>query len=234
MTTAATTPARVPLSRERVLREAIRLADESGLDALTMRRLAQQLGVEPMSIYYHVRGKDAVVTGALDLIFEDVSAAATRATTPPPASWREHLRARILAARDVLQDHSWVPRALESRGTMTPALGSWVDTNVGVMRSGGLSWDLIHHAMHTLGSRQFGFSQELILDDPPGADGKVDVDAAAALGELMPNVRAMLVDVVHDDEVGTLGWCDDRTEFEFALDILLEGIERRARPAAAG
>ena len=232
MTTAATTPARVPLSRERVLREAIRLADESGLDALTMRRLAQQLGVEPMSIYYHVRGKDAVVTGALDLIFEDVSAAATRATTPPPASWREHLRARILAARDVLQDHPWAPRALESRGAMTPALGSWVDTNVGVMRSGALSWDLIHHAMHTLGSRQFGFSQELILDDPPGPDGTVDVDAAAALGELMPNVQAMLVDVVHDDEVGTLGWCDDRTEFEFALDILLEGIERRARPAA--
>jgi AcrR family transcriptional regulator len=234
MTTAATTPARVPLSRERVLREAIRLADESGLDALTMRRLAQQLGVEPMSIYYHVRGKDAVVTGALDLIFEDVARRAAAATAPPPASWREHLRARILAARDVLQDHPWVPRALETRGTMTPAFGSWVDANVGVMRSGGLSWDLIHHAMHTLGSRQFGFSQELILDDPPGADGQIDAAAAAALGELMPNVRAMLVDVVHDDEVGTLGWCDDRTEFEFALDILLEGIERRALPTAAG
>lgn len=111
---------------------------------------------------------------------------------------------------------------------MTPAFAGWVDTNVAVMRSGGLSWDLIHHAMHTLGSRQFGFSQELILDDPQGTDGELDPTAAAEFGRLMPNVQAMLQDVVHDDEAGTLGWCDDRTEFEFALDILLEGLERRA------
>ena len=228
MTTVATASRREPLSRERVLREAIRLADDGGIDALTMRRLAQQLGVEPMSIYYHVRGKDAVVTGALDLVFEDVARRAAAATTPPPSSWREHLRARILAAREVLVQHPWAPRALESRGTMTPAFAAWVDTNVAVMRSGGLSWDLIHHAMHTLGSRQFGFSQELILDDPQSADGEPDPTAAAELGRLMPNVQAMLQDVVHDDEVGTLGWCDDRTEFEFALDILLEGLERRA------
>ncbi|NLP83992.1 TetR family transcriptional regulator [Microbacterium sp. CFH 90308] len=229
MTTLATTTRREPLSRGRVLREAIAIADEGGIDALTMRRLAQQLGVEPMSIYYHVRGKDAVITGALDLVFEDVGERAARATTPPPPSWQDHLRTRILAAREVLLDHPWVPRALEARGTMTPAFATWVDTNVAVMRSGGLSWDLIHHAMHTLGSRQFGFSQELILDDPQGADGAADPAQAAALGALMPNVQAMLEDVVHEDEVGTLGWCDDRVEFEFALDILLEGLERRAR-----
>ena len=234
MTTVRATARRAPLSRERVLREAIRIADEGGIDSLTMRRLAQQLEVEAMSIYHHVRGKDAVLTGAIDLVFDDVTRRATAAVTPVPPSWREHLRARILTAREVLLLHPWVPRALESSGTMTPAVAAWVDANIGVMRSGGLSWDLIHHSMHTLASRQFGFSQELILDDPTDSEGEIDPVQAAALAQLMPNVQAMLQDVVHDDDVGTLGWCDDRAEFEFALDILLEGIERRAAGEGGG
>lgn len=227
--TTVTTPRRAPLSRDRVLRTAIELADEGGIDALTMRRLAQRLSVEPMSIYYHVSGKDAVVAGALDLVFADVTARAVAETTPPPPTWREHLRARILAAREVLLEHAWVPRAMEDRGVMSPSIAAWVDGNLAVMRGGGLSWDLIHHAMHTLASRQFGFSQELVLGDPQNAGGEVDSAAAAELAALMPNVQAMLAEVVHDDAAGTLGWCDDRAEFEFALDILLEGIERRAR-----
>lgn len=223
MSTAA--PARrEPLSRERVLRTAVEVADETGIDGLTMRRLAERLGVEPMSIYYHVRGKDAIVAGALDLVFDDVAAlAADRAT--PLAGWRSHLRGRILAAREVLLRHPWAPRALEDSGVMSPTIGEWVDGNVAIMHDGGLSWDLIHHSLHTLASRQFGFSQELILGDP---DGEVDPDAAAELAARMPHVTAMLQDVVHADDVGTLGWCDDQEEFEFALDILLEGIERRA------
>ncbi len=108
---------------------------------------------------------------------------------------------------------------------MTPAFASWVDGNVAVMRAGGLSFDLIHHAMHTLGSRQFGFSQELILAD--SSDAKVDPEAAAAMAPLMPNIIAMLGEIAHDDPDSIIGWCDDRAEFEFALDVLLDGIERR-------
>lgn len=217
---------RVPLTRERVLRSAIELADEDGLDALTMRRLADRLGVEAMSIYHHVRGKAAVVSGACDLVFEDVAALAADGPRHPDSQWRAILRARILAAREVLLAHPWMPRALETHGVMTPALATWVDGNVGAMRRGGLSFDLIHHAMHTLGSRQFGFSQELILDDD--GDAVADPEVAAAAAALMPNVTAMLMEISHDDPGSTLGWCDDRAEFEFALDILLEGIERRA------
>ena len=119
-----------------------------------------------------------------------------------------------------------MPRALELHGVMTPALATWVDGNVGTMRRGGLSLDLIHHAMHTLGSRQFGFSQELILDDD--GDQVADPAVAAAAAALMPNVTAMLMEISHDDPDSTLGWCDDRAEFEFALDVLLDGLERRS------
>ncbi|MET0735145.1 MAG: TetR family transcriptional regulator [Microbacterium sp.] len=216
---------RTPLTRERVLRAAIDLADAEGLDALTMRRLADRLSVEAMSIYHHVRGKDAILAGALDLVFEDVGARAAAAPPLPPEQWRAVLRRRILIAREVLLLHPWAPRALETSGVMTPAFATWVDGNVGAMSGGGLSFDLIHHAMHTLGSRQFGFSQELILAD--SSEAKVDPEAAAAMAPLMPNVLAMLGEVAHDDPDSVIGWCDDQSEFEFALDILLEGIERR-------
>ncbi|MFH8250684.1 TetR/AcrR family transcriptional regulator [Microbacterium sp. B2969] len=221
-------PRREPLSRERVLRTAIGIADSHGIQGLTMRRLAEGLGVEPMSIYYHVRGKDAIVSGAVDLLFVDVGARAASASASPDSGWRPVLRTRILAAREVMLEHPWVPRALESGGIMTPALATWINGNVAAMHDGGLSFDLIHHALHTLGSRQFGFSQELVLEDPRGADGEVDQQAAAELGGLMPHVAAMLGEVAHDDPDSTLGWCDDQAEFEFALDVLLEGIERRA------
>lgn len=217
---------RAPLTRKRVLRAAIELADTDGLDALTMRRLADRLGVEAMSIYHHVRGKAAVVSGACDLVFSDVNERVTAEPRHPESRWRDILRTRILTARDVLLEHPWMPRALETHRVMTPALAAWVDENVGTMRRGGLSFDLIHHAMHTLGSRQFGFSQELILDDD--GDAVSDPEVAAAAAALMPNVTAMLMEISHDDPDTTLGWCDDRAEFEFALDILLEGIERRA------
>lgn len=218
-------PQREPLTRERVFRAAIDLADEGGLEGLTMRRLADRLSVEAMSIYHHVRGKDAVLSGALDLVFADVGAEAAAEPSVSPTDWRAALRQRILVARRILLRHPWAPRALESHGVMTPAFATWVDGNVATMRAGGLSFDLIHHAMHTLGSRQFGFSQEIILAD--SSDAKVDPEAAAAMASLMPNVMAMLQDVVHDDPDSIIGWCDDQSEFEFALDVLLDGIDAR-------
>ena len=230
MTTARTererTTGREPLTRERVLRGAIALADEAGLNGLTMRGLANRLGVEAMSLYHHVRSKDAIVSGAIELVFTDIGQRAAALPQRADAQWQETLRERILAARAVLLQHPWMPRALELHGVMTPALATWVDGNVATMRRGGLSFDLIHHAMHTLGSRQFGFTQELILDDD--GDAVVDPAAAAATAALMPNVTAMMLDIAHDDPGTTLGWCDDQTEFEFALDVVLGGLARLA------
>jgi AcrR family transcriptional regulator len=237
-TSSVSDPARrAPLTRERVLHTAVEMADEAGIAAVTMRRLAEQLGVEPMSLYYHLPNKEAILDGIVDLVFREVEEAAgdfeAPAQTPsvPDPSWKAALRARILAARRVMLRHPWVPALLDSRSGLGLAQARYVDAVVGTLRSGGLSYDLIHHAMHALGSRMFGFTQE--LGEEPGASGGAggagetgEADALAQMAEHVPNLAAMLAVVAHDDPESTLGWCDDQFEFEFGLDIILDGLER--------
>ncbi|MFF5264388.1 TetR/AcrR family transcriptional regulator [Actinomadura viridis] len=219
---------RVPLSRRRVLRAAVGLADRDGLDSLTMRRLAQELGVEAMSLYHHVANKEAVLDGVVEVILGEIVAAVEEAEAPSPEEdWQGALRARILAAREVLLRHPWAPRVLETRTTGSPAFIAYMDHVVGLLRAGGFSFDLAHRALHVLGSRALGFTQELF--QPDGA-GTPDAEAAAMMEQMAgryPNLAGMLADAVHDDPDGTLGFCDDQFEFEFALDLILEGLERR-------
>jgi AcrR family transcriptional regulator len=217
---------RSPLTRDRVLDAAIELADRDGLEALTMRRLADGLGVEAMSLYYHLTNKNAILDGVIERTFAEIEVAAGGfGVAADPATWKERVRARILAARRVMLRHPWMPAVLESRSTMVPNFARYTDAIVGLMASGGLSHDLIHHAMHALGSRAYGFSQELRMDGDGGADAEANMQEMMAL---TPHITAMLADVMHDDPESTLGWCDDQSEFEFGLDLLLDGLERRA------
>lgn len=228
------TAQRPPLTRERVLRTAMDLADRDGLDALTMRGLADELGVEAMSLYYHLPNKSAILDGVVEVAFEEIERevggldAATAGAGPE--TWSAALRERILGARRVLLRHPWVPVVMESRATFGPTMARYVDGIVGLMRAGGLSHDLIHHSLHALGSRMYGFVQELGPDD--NSSTPTDPAEVEAMAALAPNLAAMLAEVAHDDPDSTLGWCDDQTEFEFGLDILLEGIERRRRAAS--
>lgn len=228
------TAQRPPLTRERVLRTAMDLADRDGLDALTMRGLADELGVEAMSLYYHLPNKSAILDGVIEVAFEEIERevggldAATAGAGPE--TWSAALRERILGARRVLLRHPWVPVVMESRATFGPTMARYVDGIVGLMRAGGLSHDLIHHSLHALGSRMYGFVQELGPDD--SSSTPTDPAEVEAMAALAPNLAAMLAEVAHDDPDSTLGWCDDQTEFEFGLDILLEGIERRRRAAS--
>lgn len=223
---------RTPLTRDRVLQTAVELADEGGVASVTMRRLAEQLGVEPMSLYYHLPNKEAILDGIVDLVFREVEESVGVLEGPtgpdpdadPDPGWKAALRARILAARRVMLRHPWVPAVLDSRTGLGLAQARYVDAVVGTLRSGGLSYDLIHHAMHALGSRAFGFSQE--LGDESGSGSASDPDALAQMAEHVPNLAAMLAVVAHDDPDTTLGWCDDQFEFEFGLDIILNGLER--------
>ncbi|SFS09349.1 transcriptional regulator, TetR family [Microbacterium sp. cf046] len=216
---------RAPLTRERVLLAARALADEDGLDALTMRRLADDLHVEAMSIYHHLPNKDAILDGLVELAFSEIEAEVGGFGVDGAAQdWRSALRTRILGSRRVLLKHRWVPVVLENRGVLVPTMARYIDGIVAIMRAGGLSFDLIHHSLHALGSRMYGFTQELSLD---GDDAAPAGDDLAQMRDFVPNLAAMLEDVVHDDPDSTLGWCDDQTEFEFGLDILLEGLERR-------
>ncbi|MFI0480524.1 TetR/AcrR family transcriptional regulator C-terminal domain-containing protein [Actinomadura sp. 9N215] len=222
---------RVPLSRGRVLRAAVELADRDGLDSLTMRRLAQEVGVEAMSLYHHVANKGAVFDGIVEVVLGEIVAAVEEVEAPPPErDWQAALRAQILAAREVLLRHRWAPQVLESRTTTSPLVIAYYDHVIAVLRAGGFSYDLAHRALHVLGSRALGFTQELF--QPAGAeDDKADEIAAAAIMDQMadryPHLVGMLAAAVHDNPDGILGFCDDQFEFEFALDLILEGLERR-------
>jgi len=130
----------------------------------------------------------------------------------------------------VMLRHPWAPGVMDSRNGLGLTTARYVDSVVGTLRSGGLSYDLIHHAMHALGSRMYGFSQE--LGEEGGDSG--DSDALAQMAEHVPHLAAMLSVVAHDDPDSTLGWCDDQFEFEFGLDILLDGLERARRREAEG
>ncbi|MWB97516.1 TetR/AcrR family transcriptional regulator [Agromyces seonyuensis] len=219
------------LTRGGILRAAIALADERGLDGLTMRALADGLGVEAMSIYHHLPNKDAILDGAIEEVFAEIAAETLAsapavpngaAVTPAPA-WDAAVGARILAARRVLLRHPWVPWVLNARGAPGPNAARHVDGIVAAMHDGGLAYDLIHHALHALGSRVYGYVQELSDDG-----GELPAGALEQLAMVAPNLAAMLAEVVHDDPDSTLGWCDDQTEFEFGLDLLLDGLVRRA------
>ncbi|GAA0588779.1 TetR/AcrR family transcriptional regulator [Actinomadura livida] len=219
---------RIPLSRRRVLRAAVRLADRDGIDSLTMRQLAQELGVEAMSLYHHVANKEAVLDGVAEVVLGEVMVAVDEVEAPSPdADWRAALRARILAAREVFLGHRWAPQVLESRTTTNPLVIAYYDRVVAILRAGGFSFELAHRALHVLGSRALGFTQELFR---PDGTGTPDEEAAALMEQMadrFPNIVGMLADAVHDDPDGTLGFCDDQFEFEFALDLILDGLERR-------
>ncbi|GHF07582.1 TetR/AcrR family transcriptional regulator [Pseudolysinimonas yzui] len=222
MSTAHTNaPRRVPVTRELVLRTAVDLADAAGIDALTMRRLAEELDLGVMSLYYHLPNKEAILDGIVDVIFGEIDEALTD-LPPAPGSWKTELRSRILGARAVMLRHPWAPAIIESRPSVGLAMARYVDALIGIMHSGGLDYDLIHHAMHALGSRAYGFVQEL-GESQGGGDGLEQMAAE------IPNLVEMLTQVRHDDPESTLGWCDDQVEFEFGLDLILDGLERLRR-----
>lgn len=229
--TEPSTEGRVPLSRDRVLRAAVELADREGIAALTMRSLAHALGVEAMSLYYHVKNKGALLDGVVDLIVEEITGAAGQIDGPSAEDdWKAALRLRILAARQVLLRHPWAPGVIETRSTMSPAIVHHFESVLAVMREGGFSYDLAHHALHALGSRALGFTQELFApDDVDGAEAS-DVQLLEQMAEQLPHLMAMMGQLAHDGDT-TLGWCDDQAEFEFGLDLILDGLDRlRATP----
>ncbi|GIG21664.1 TetR family transcriptional regulator [Cellulomonas chitinilytica] len=221
-------PRRTPLSRERVLRAAVALADEGGIETLSMRRLAQELDVVPMALYKHVAHKDELLDGVVDLVVGEIPA-------PAPGDveqdWQGAVRRRVLGARHAMLSHPWAAQVIESRGAPTPAVMTYLNSVVGMFRAGGFSVDLTHHVMHTMGSRILGFSQEL-FDDSAEIDPEVRAAGARAMAPAFPHLAEIALAVAHDDASVVGSGCDDQAEFEFALDLLLDGFERLRRRAA--
>jgi AcrR family transcriptional regulator len=217
---------RLPLTRDRVLRAAVQLADERGIDSLTMRNLGQELGVEAMSLYNHVDNKEDVLDGVVDVVVGEVLAAVDGIEPPSsPAEWKAAMRRRILVAREVLLRHRWAPAVFESRAGMPPTGLRYFDSLLGLMREAGFSLDLAHHAMHALGSRALGFTQELfVTDDEPAPE--VMAVMRQQMAAHYPHLAELMKVVYHDPESALASGCDDQFEFEFGLDLILDGLER--------
>jgi AcrR family transcriptional regulator len=210
------TERRTQLTRERVMAAAIELADRDGIESISMRRLAQELGVEAMSLYTHVRNKNDLLDGVADAVISQIP------MSTDGVDWKTSLRQLVFAARGVMLRHPWAPRTVETRIAPGPAALGYVNAVLGILREGGFSIAQTHHALHILGSRVLGFAQAL-FDDSGDLEPAAAAALASQLGASHPHVVEMALAVTHG---GTLGRCDDDAEFEFALDFILDGLAR--------
>jgi AcrR family transcriptional regulator len=211
---------RIPLSRERVLRAAIALADEHGIEELSMRKLGQELGVEAMSLYNHVANKEDVLDGMVDLVVGEFE------VPPSGTDWKTALRERVLSARRALLRHPWASRVMESRTQPTPTMLAYMDSVIGIFRTGGFSVDLTHHALHTMGSRMLGFTQELYDDSGGDLGPELEALMLQEMAEKYPYISELATAISHDENTIVGQGCDDQFEFEFGLDLILDGLER--------
>jgi AcrR family transcriptional regulator len=207
---------RPALSRERVLEAAIGLADAGGIGALSMRRLAQELGVEAMSLYHHFANKDELLGAMLDAVYAEMELPAIG------PDWRADLRVCSIAARDVLLRHEWAT-ALIGRPTImiSRAQFAWMNAVLGRLRAAGFSPTLTHHAYHALDSHIVGFvlwvlPYRAIVRARP--DFAAEVMAAYSFDEL-PHLAEHIREHAEDRP-------GDVSEFEFGLGLILDGLER--------
>ncbi len=210
---------RTPLSRDRVLRAAVTLADREGADGLSMRRLAAELHVVPMALYKHVANKDELLDGMIDVVVGEIDPPRT------DTDWKTAVRERILSARRALLRHTWASRVMESRTSPTPTVMAYMDSMIQMFTDGGFSIDLTHHVLHAMGSRLMGFSQEL-FNDQTDPDTPIQPEMLEQMGEAYPSIVRLYKAITHDDASVVGPGCDDQAEFEFALDLMLDGIER--------
>ena len=209
------TAPRVPLSRERVLRAAIDLANRGGITALSMRKLAQELGVEAMSLYYYVAKKEDLLAGMVDLVVREMELPSMG------DDWKAALRKSAISAHDVLVRHAWACGLMMSVQDGTARL-RWMDAVLRCLREAGFSTELTHHAYHALDSHITGFTLWQ-LSFPFEAEQLADV-AATFLRELPVDEYPYLAEHVEWHLTETSD--DDEGEFAFGLDLILDGLER--------
>lgn len=209
--------ARKPVSRERALEVARALADAGGLETLTMRRLAEELGVEAMSLYHHVPNKDAILDGMIDLVFAEIELPAR------DGDWRSAMRRRCASVRSVLLRHRWALPLMESRKTPGPANLAHHDAVLGCLRAGGFSILLTAHAYAVLDSYVYGFVHtELQL---PFETSEETHAVAAAIFEHFPRGMYPHLAELTTQHVLKPGYAYAH-EFEFGLELILDGLAR--------
>jgi len=218
-------PDRPKLNRERVLRAALALADEGGIEALTMRRLGQALAVEAMSLYNHVAGKDDVLDGLVDLVFAEIEVPCAG------GDWSAAMRGRALSARAALTRHRWAVGLMESRHHPGPANLGHHDAVLRCLREAGFSLVMAGHAYSALDSYVYGFAMtqlNLPFDTGEQAAEVAATILPASLADTYPHLAEFAIQRVMQPGYS---YAD---EFEFGLDLILEGLEKEKSLEPAG
>ena len=206
---------RRPLSRDRVLRAAILLADEGGLESVSMRKLGQALRVEAMSLYKHVANKDDILDGVADLVMGDFE------VPSGDVDWKTAIRRGAISAHQALLHHPWASSLIESRANAGPARLRYLDAVIGVLSGAGFTMPMVMRAIMALDSHTYGFVlQELAwpFDDEHAPEVAAAFARGLPAGEF-PNLLAM-AEMVSRAPGGV------PADFEFGLDLILDGLER--------
>jgi AcrR family transcriptional regulator len=208
---------RAPLTRRRVLRAAVALADRGGVAALSMRKLAQELGVEAMSLYHHVANKDDILDGIVDVVFGEIELPAGE------AGWEAAMRRRAVSAREALRRHPWATGLMESRRTPGLANIRHHDAVLGVLRNAGFPVELAAHAYSLLDSYIYGFAlQEASL---PFQTPEETAEVAQEIMSEFPADEYPHLAEIATEHVLQPGY-DYGDEFLYGLDLILDGLAR--------
>jgi AcrR family transcriptional regulator len=208
---------RAPLSRDRVLRGAVAVADAGGIGSLTIRSLARELGVKPMSVYHYVASKDEILDGIIDLVFSEIDLPAA------DGDWRSEMRQRATSARHVLRRHPWAIGLLESRATPGPANLRHHDAMIGTLRRAGFSVEMTAHAYALLDSYVYGFALQEAALPFAGPDTVTDI-AEPIMRQFAAGQYPHFVELA-TQYILQPGY-DFGNEFEFGLSVILDALAR--------
>jgi AcrR family transcriptional regulator len=208
---------RTPLNRERVLRAAVALADEEGIESFTMRELGLRLGVEAMSLYNHVANKGDILDGMVDLVVSEIE-------LPPDAvGWREAMRRRAISAQAAFSRHPWASALIDSRQSSGPARLYYFDWVLGTLRRAGFTLEMTAHTFSLLDSYVYGFGRQQ-LNMSAATDVKPEEIAEAFLQAIPADEYPYLSEMVVGYAMNASH--DESADFEFGLDLILDGLQR--------
>jgi len=212
-----TTKPRAPLNRERVLRAALTLADKGGIESLSMRNLGHEVGVEAMSLYNHVANKDDILDGIIDLVYSEIDVPSAE------TDWKLAMRRRGISVRDVLVRHPWATSLMQSRSKPGPAILRHNDSVIGSLRQAGFTIEMAAHAFSVMDGYIYGFALQQV--NLPSRTSEESAELAQNILEGLPADRYPHFAEMVTEYALKPGY-DYAKEFEFGLDLILDGLER--------
>ena len=209
-------PRRETLTRERVLHAALDLADERGIDALSMRELGRYLGVDAMSLYNHVDNKDDLLNGIVDLVVGEID------LPPDEVDWSDAMRTRALCAQAAFTRHPWASQLMDSRTSSGPERLRYFDWVIGTLRRAGFSVDVALHAFSAIDSYVYGFARQQanVSGDEPSSPEAAQELLAEIPTDQFPHLTEVITHYIRH------GGYDPDTDFDFGLNLILDSLQR--------